>query len=129
MHFHDLIIAAFGRAGGSGWCHRGGGGKVTVGYTHVHGPSVPPGNGWCTGHPVIVERYNGLVGFREQLGLNLGAVPRVDKRITNDPLGWSCRSLGNHTRVVLPATILATWGTFDAFAQRVVQECRNLNIW
>lgn len=134
MNNHRAIIDAFRRVDGqTKTCHRGG----DPGYTHIHGPSSAPTPPKCRKHPLIIECYNGTVGFHKELGLKLqgplGSRPRAKMRhnirIQHDPLGFSCISVGGYKYVFSPAMILAGWGSFDSFAQNVVKQCRALGIW
>jgi hypothetical protein len=149
---HDAIIYAFLRVAKPGdrkaihfnrfypevtteitTCHKGG----DPGYTHIHGPSRLPTPPKCANHPLVIECYNGAVGFDREPGMRLqgplGSRPSAemkhDRPIQEDPLGRSCIGIGRHVFVFLPQRILDGWGTFESFAQNVIEECRCLRIW
>jgi transcriptional regulator with XRE-family HTH domain len=127
---HDAIVEAFRKVDSRiQTCHRPNGAKPSEGYTHIHGPSRRPTPPRCVGHPLVVERVNGWVGFREPLGKRLNAVKRHDARIQQDPLGYSHVSIGGHKYVLIPSTILERWGSFENFAREVIKECQELDIW
>jgi hypothetical protein len=134
MDNHDAIVDAFKKADGLiKTCRRGG----KPGYTHIHGPSCAPTPPKCSNHPLLIECFTGTVGFRKELGQRLqgplGNKPRAemqrDVKIQDDPLGRSAGKIGGYNYVFSSDMILDGWGTFDHFAEDVVNECRALGIW
>jgi hypothetical protein len=124
---HDRILEAFRRADPNlTICDRGG----NRGYTHVHGPSQPAGDGRCRTHWVLIEKHNGTVAFRRPLAHELSANPRPNLSIRNHPLGFSNRpSFGEFDLALESSAIEERWDTTDDFAREVIRRCRARGVW
>jgi hypothetical protein len=78
---------------------------------------------------VVIEKYNGTVSFRRELGVLLNAELRPNEPITRHPLGVSHAATGAFTHALSADMIAERWATVDEFAQEVVRQCKALDNW
>lgn len=124
---HDALIAAFRRVDpGIRTCDRG---DPLLGYTHIHGPHQPPGNGHCTNHTVTVEKQNGTVSLRAPIAAAMGGTARAPVPISQDPMGYSHRAdYGKFGVGFTSATIQGKWNPLDDFAREVIRQAQALPV-
>ncbi|MEO5731820.1 MAG: hypothetical protein ABI134_33565, partial [Byssovorax sp.] len=101
-------------------------GDLERGYTHIHGPRQPKGNGHCTTHTVTVEKQNGTVSVREPIAETMGATARAAVPIKQDPMGHSCGPEYGEFGFGFTAATLRGRGTLDDFAREVIQHAKSL---
>ena len=96
------------------------------GYVHVV-PAGPDPNKARNRH-VAIERFNGTVAVTEELQDALGAHPRPNARIENDPLGYCAGpNYGRFKWALTHDEIVQRWGTETAFAREVAKLLRALD--
>lgn len=131
---YEAIIAAFGLADPDiQRCPRAG----ELGFVHIHGPLQQRGPRICTTHWVSVEKYNGTVTTREEVGQRLKFDRRpldpatgVGVKIQKHPLGSSHKlNYGKHTHALSFEEIRLRWPDLKDFAREMIATCRTFTEW
>ena len=91
----------------------------TGGYERVWGPNARTTS--PAGSYLVIERYNGVLGIRDELVSQFSALPtrRSDVNIKVDPLGYGCGpKYGRYTRAI-PSSAMGVGQTYPTPASLV----------